>query len=59
MIALKEYQSRVLDSLRYFFHECSRDGQPTRAFQAAQERNGQGPSSYISVAAPGLSPRMP
>ncbi len=32
MITLKDYQSRVLDSLRDFFRQCAKDGRPEAAF---------------------------
>ena len=59
MIMLKDYQTRVLDSLRDFFRQCSRDGRPEAAFQAVQLRNGRTPMSYIPVSAAGLAPGMP
>lgn len=59
MIALKNYQRRVLDSLQDFFRQCSRDGHPVGAFQAVQLRNGRTPTPYIPVIAAGLSPGMP
>jgi len=60
MITLKPYQERVLDSLRDFFRECSRDGRPEGAFQAVQFSNGNSsPVPYIPVNAAGLSPGMP
>lgn len=56
MIALKDYQVRVLDSLRDFFRQCSKEGRPESAFQAVQMRNGRSkPAPYISVQAEGLS----
>ena len=36
MIALKDYQERVLESLRDFFKQGAHDGQPERAYQAVQ-----------------------
>ena len=45
MITLKDYQSRVLDSLRDFFRQCSKDGRPEAAFQAVQLRNGRMPGA--------------
>ena len=33
-LELKEYQGRVLRSLRMFFRECARDGRPGSAFQS-------------------------
>ena len=59
MIMLKDYQTRVLDSLRDFFRQCSRDGRPEAAFQAVQLRNGRMPMPYIPVSAAGLAPGMP
>ncbi len=60
MIALKDYQIRVLDSLRDFFRQCSRDGHPEAAFQAVQITNGATiPTPYIPVAAAGLTAAMP
>jgi len=59
MITLKDYQHRVLDSLRDFFRRCSRDGRPEGAFQAVHRANGRDVVSYISVAAEGLSSGMP
>lgn len=59
MIILKDYQTRVLDSLRDFFRQCSKDGRPEAAFQAVQLRNGRTPAPYIPVSAAGLTPEMP
>lgn len=59
MIALKDYQERVLDSLREFFHQCSKDGRPEPAFQAVQLRNGVQPLPYLPVSTAGLPPGMP
>ncbi|MCX7347455.1 MAG: DEAD/DEAH box helicase family protein, partial [Alphaproteobacteria bacterium] len=59
MITLKDYQVRVLDSLRDFFRQCSKDGRPEAAFQGVQLRNGRNPVPYIPVAAAGLTPGMP
>lgn len=59
MIALKSYQTRVLDSLATFFRQCSKDGRPERAFQAVQIRNNRAPSPYVSVQAVGLAGGMP
>lgn len=58
MITLKDYQERVLDSLRGFFRMCSRDGHPETAFRDAQ-RNGQEPVPYNPVRVTGFSPGMP
>jgi len=59
MIALKDYQERVLDSLREFFRLCSKDGRPEAAFQAVQVRNGVHPVPYVPVNASGLPVGMP
>jgi len=58
MIALKDYQHRVLDSLREFFRLCSRDKSPANAFSAvcaSNNRSGQ----YVPIHAAGLSHDMP
>ena len=49
MIALKDYQERVLESLRDFFKQCARDGQPERAYQAVQLRYTTSPVPYLPV----------
>ena len=54
MITLKDYQQRVLDSLREFLRQCARDRHPSAAFQRALERNGAPKLPYIPVAASGL-----
>ncbi len=59
MITLKDYQERVLDSLRDFFRRCSKDRHPEAAFQAVQLRNNRQPVPYLPVAVAGLSPGMP
>lgn len=60
MIALKEYQVRVLDSLRAFFRECSRTGRPDIAFKRIRERlAGALAEPYLPVAAAGLPREMP
>ncbi len=59
MIVLKDYQQRVLDSLRDFLRQCARDGRPEEAFKLAQVRNGLYPVPYLSVSAAGLKPDMP
>jgi type III restriction enzyme len=59
MITLKDYQNRVLDSLRDFLRQCSKDGRPEAAFQAVQLRNNAPPVPYIPVQAAGLAPGMP
>lgn len=59
MITLKDYQLRVLDSLRDFFKQCSKDGRPDAAFQSALVRNNRQPIPYIPVTIEGLSAAMP
>jgi len=59
VITLKDYQQRVLDSLREFLRHCSRERNPSAAFQRALERNGGQILPYIPVAASGLEPDMP
>ena len=59
MIALKDYQERVLESLRDFFKQCARDGQPERAYQAVQLRYTTSPVPYLPVNAAGLPGAMP
>ncbi|WP_372847329.1 DEAD/DEAH box helicase family protein [Pontiella sp.] len=59
MIQLKDYQTRVLDSLRGFFRQCSRDGHPANAFHDMQLKNQRDPIPYIPVHAAGLAPDMP
>ncbi|MEA2068755.1 MAG: DEAD/DEAH box helicase family protein, partial [Verrucomicrobiota bacterium] len=59
MITLKDYQNRVLDSLRGFFSQCSRDGHPANAFHDMQVKNARDPVPYIPVHAAGLAPSMP
>lgn len=59
MIQLKDYQERVLDSLREFLRLCARDGRPGTAFQRVTERNGTAGVPYMAVNAAGLDPGMP
>ena len=59
MIALKPYQSRVLESLEQFFRETARDGRPEKAFHVVQEKNAQQPLPYLPVHAEGLAAEMP
>ena len=59
MITLKDYQIRVLDSLREFLRQCSKDGRPDAAFQSVQIMNARQPVPYIPVHAAGLLPGMP
>jgi type III restriction enzyme len=55
MISLKDYQLRVLDSLRNFLRRCSQTGSPEPAFREVTAENfGQGvPYQHVEVA--GLS----
>ena len=59
MITLKDYQQRVLDSLRDFFKQSSRDGRPEAAYQAVQIRNNRTPVPYLPVNMIGLAAGMP
>ncbi|MFA7052517.1 MAG: DEAD/DEAH box helicase family protein [Kiritimatiellia bacterium] len=59
MIALKDYQNRVLDSLREFFRLCSKNGSPAEAFRAVSEQNGNGGGLYLPIHAAGLERGMP
>ena len=59
MITLKDYQHRVLDSLRDFFRQCSQDGSPQSAFYHVQLKNGRDPLPYLPVHAAGFAPGMP
>jgi type III restriction enzyme len=56
---LKQYQGRVLRSLRTFFRQCARDGRPEAAFQAVLEAQGREPMSYLPISAAGLGPGLP
>ncbi len=59
MISLKDYQERVLESLRDFFRQCAKDRNLNAAFQAMQLRNNRAPLPYIPVNAAGLDAGMP
>ncbi len=60
MITLKDYQTRVLDSLREFFRQCSKDRRPDAAFQAVLVMNGsREPVPYLPVSGAGLDRDMP
>lgn len=59
MIQLKDYQRRVLDSLREFLRICARDRQPGTAFQEVIRKNGAPLAPYVPVNAEGLDPGMP
>jgi hypothetical protein len=59
MIALKDYQHRVLDSLREFFRLCSKTGNPAYAFSDVCKQNGSGGGPYLPIHAAGLVHDMP
>lgn len=59
MITLKDYQLRVLDSLRDFFKQCSKEGRPEAAFQTALIRNNRPIVPYIPITIEGLGASMP
>jgi hypothetical protein len=59
MIALKDYQHRVLDSLREFFRLCSKTGNPAYAFSDVCKQNGSGGGLYLPIHAAGLARDMP
>lgn len=59
MIQLKDYQERVLGTLRDYLRTVSRTGDPATAFGGHQRAVGPRAYAYIPVQAPGLSPSMP
>lgn len=59
MITLKDYQTRVLDSLRDFFRQCSQGNGLRAAFQAVQLKDSRQPLPYLPVHAAGLRENMP
>ncbi len=59
MIALKDYQRRVLASLRDFLNHVSRGVPLSQAFYDVQLANDRPPAPYIPVIAAGLRPEMP
>jgi len=59
MIALKDYQDRVLESLREFFQRCARDQRPEPGYQAVQLRYTNSPVPYLPVNVAGLPGAMP
>lgn len=59
MITLKNYQVELLESLREFFRQCSRDGRPEPAYQAVREKRGQWPVPYLPVNVAGITPGTP
>ncbi|MDE3036521.1 MAG: DEAD/DEAH box helicase family protein, partial [Nitrospirota bacterium] len=58
MITLKDYQERVLDSLREFFRLAARTGDPASAFRDTTRRLGE-TTPYLPVSAAGLGSGMP
>ena len=59
MIALKDYQHRVLDSLREFFQLSSKSGRPADAFRHVCAMNGNDGGYYVPIHAAGLAQDMP
>lgn len=59
MIALKDYQMRVLDSLREFFRLAARDRDPDSAFREVTRCVYGEAMPYLPVSVAGLEPRMP
>jgi type III restriction enzyme len=55
MISLKDYQLRVLDSLRKFLRRCSQTGNPEEAFREVTVVNFGQPVPYQHVEVAGLS----
>lgn len=58
MITLKDYQERVLESLREFFRRTSGTGDPASAFRETTSRLGE-TAPYLPVSAAGLGAGMP
>ena len=59
MIALKDYQVRVLDSLRDFFRLAARGEHPAPAFREITARTLGAATPYIPVSVAGMKPQMP
>jgi type III restriction enzyme len=59
VITLKDYQTRVLDSLREFFRQAERDRDPHLAFRDVTRRVYGEAIPYFPVSVTGLEPRMP
>jgi type III restriction enzyme len=59
MISLKDYQSRVLDSLRDFFRIAACCGRPEDAFREITARTFGTAMPYIPVNTAGMKPEMP
>ncbi len=58
MIQLKDYQHRVLDSLREFLSECARTHDPAAAYQLVTGKAYGQPLSYVQIPDPRFA-RMP
>src|SRR6476619_6422371 len=59
MITLKDYQTRVLDSLRDFFRVVARNRDPDHAFREVTRRVFGDAPPYFPVSVAGLESRMP
>ena len=59
MITLKDYQERVLDSLREFFRLAAHTRNPDRAFREVTRLSFRKAVPYIPVSVTGLDDRMP
>ena len=59
MITLKDYQERVLDSLREFFRLAAQTGNPDTAFRDVTRRVYGEAMPYFPVSVAGLESRMP
>lgn len=59
MITLKDYQERVLDSLREYFRLTAQTGNPDSAFRTVTRRVYGEAMPYFSVSVTGLESRMP
>lgn len=59
MITLKDYQTRVLDSLCEFFRQAAKDGRPEEAFNEVRRRNNFSPITYLPASSGGLPAAMP
>jgi type III restriction enzyme len=59
VITLKDYQERVLDSLRGFFRVTAQTGNPDAAFRDTTRKLYGEARPYLPVSATGLGDRMP
>ena len=59
MITLKDYQSRVLESLGDFFRIAAREQNPEPAFREITERTFGTATPYIPVSVAGMKPQKP